>query len=150
MTNFSFKSVAATTDLVQPPIWQVGNTHSSVRWQIGNRQYFIELIDATKDPAINPAARNPANDFDPTNGHNNWQLVNETQVIPWDINLIGYFWSFVRAGGVHRVSVGRDSNYAEHITLSEESLNVADFADSPDINSTAYRDMRLLTSGLSE
>jgi len=53
----SVNVIETPTDLVEPPVWVAGNTSSVVRWQVGSRIYRMRLIDTTKDPSINPAAR---------------------------------------------------------------------------------------------
>lgn len=141
MTNFAFKEItsAPTVDLVAPPVYVPENTSDRVIWIVGAREYELMLIDNTKDRTINPSSRNINADTDPTNGFMNWQFVNETQLFPWDTDIIGYLWAAAQAGVIMKISVGSDNDYREYVTRTDQSLTVDDFALNPtDANQVAY------------
>ena len=87
----------------------------------------MRLIDATKDPTIDPAS---------ANGHLHWKLSEDTQLIPWDEDLAGYFWAAMQPGVLTpiKVSVGypdAPGGYSEWVTMEASALTVADFQSNP-------------------
>ena len=113
----------------EPPLWAVGNTSPVVRWAVGSRIYTMRLIDDTKDPSINPAARDTANDAAATNGFAHWQLQYDTVPVLHDPDLAGYLWAAAQLSIPMDVVVGFGATKTQHTILLAPT--VADYEENP-------------------
>ena len=122
----------------EPPFWQSGNTHETVRHQIGSAVYRFTLIDpATSDRTISPSAGDITNTADANAGFNHWKLALDFQIVNFDEPMAGYYKVAADAQIPMFISVDFGATLALYTLL--ETTVAADYGVNPTAGSTAFR-----------